>query len=35
VRIYIESVFGLVELVGQFEGVYWECVLFGGTGRAM
>jgi len=35
VKLYIGIVCGLVEQVGHFEGIYWECVWFGGTGSAL
>ena len=33
--VYIGSACGLVEQVGHNECLYWECVWFGGTGRAL
>ena len=34
-KVYSGSMCGLVGQVGQFEGIYWEYVWFGGTGRAL
>jgi len=35
VKVYIGSACGLVRQVGHNEGIYCECVWFGGTGRAL
>jgi len=35
VKVYNGSVCGLVGQVGHCESIYWECVWFGGTGRAL
>jgi len=35
VKVYIGSVCGLVGQVGHCEGILWECVWFGETGRAL
>jgi len=35
VKVYSRSACGLVEQVGHSEGIYWENVLFGGTGRVL
>jgi len=35
VKVYSGSACGSVGQVGYCEGVEWECVWFGGTGRAL
>jgi len=35
VNVYSGIECGLVGQVGHCEGIYWECVWFGGTSRAL
>jgi len=34
-KLYIGITCGFFGQVGQTEGIYWECVWFGGRGRAV